>query len=144
MTEKSEIIQCYYKKSEFIKFVDEYYPETVESMNKAAFELIGLCPLYSESTTVYKKIQFNTIKVKSFDSESYFNVTENICLQFSNNNSLFGLNYYKSNVFDGSYENNAKYIFEIISGTGIYLGATGYIVIDVIGDRRNVTIKIIQ
>lgn len=142
MTE--EIIQCYYKKSEFVKFVDEYDPASYNPNDNKAFELIGYCPLYSKSSTIYKKIQFNTVKINSPYGNPLFDVTENICLQFSDNNSLFALNYYKSNVCDGSYENYGKYIFEIISGTGIYIGSSGYIVIDVIGDKREVTIKIIQ
>ena len=69
-----------------------------------------------------------------------WNISEEIILEFNDGSSIFAVNQYKSNT--GFYVDGEKYILPIVSCTGNIVTKKGYIVIDVIGDKRNVTVKL--
>lgn len=100
-------------------------------------------PLYNEcSCKKIGKIQFNNIEYnKKICHGNLYDVTENISIQFDDTNStqIFAENFYRSNT--NYYKDGDKYIMKIISCTGDFLGKSGFIVIDVIKNKRFVYIK---
>jgi hypothetical protein len=86
------------------------------------------------------KIEFiNTVEQITTYPAQYF-IVESITIRFNNNSAIFASNYFTAN--NNHYNVGDKIIIPIISCTGDYLGKTGYIVIDVNKDIRNVTVRL--
>jgi hypothetical protein len=133
-------IKAIYDKTKFNHFTEIYKKANTNNINCTEFSLVGICDLKID-TNKNATIQFNNIKLH-YDTKSYWDVTEQICIQFDDNSSLFALNYYRSSQEDGTYENNKKYIFNIISGTGKFVNSKGTIKIVPDNNFRKLTIKI--
>jgi hypothetical protein len=102
-----------------------------------------------ESNVKVGKIQFNNTKIQD-NTTNVYEVTENIFIKFADlpnsinisNSSLYTVNSYRSSNPDGTYENGKEYTFRIVSGTGIYVKAKGYINIKPVNDMRHITIRL--
>ncbi len=133
-----KILDFKYDKDKFTHFLNNYKKSLDNQTNSNAFELIGTCDIYeNDDNEQIGKIQFNNIKIHN-NQDKVFSVTENICIQLSSG-SIFALNHYNSNTFDGTYEQK-KYIFKIISGTEKYIDSKGYIKVKVVNNIRYVKI----
>jgi hypothetical protein len=133
-------IKATYDKTKFNHFTEIYKKANTNNINCSEFSLVGICDLKTNTDT-NATIQFNNIKLH-YDTELYWVVSEQISIQFDDNSALFALNYYKSSQLDGTYENDKKYIFNIISGSGKFVNSKGTIKITPDGNFRKLTIKI--
>lgn len=86
------------------------------------------------------QIQFVNTNESITTNPIEYNITESITIQFKDGSAIFASNFYKSN--NQFYNVGDKIIIPIISCTGNFVGRSGYIVIDVYVDKRNVTISI--
>lgn len=107
-----------------------------------AIQTFDAIPLFDEYEENVGTINFiNTNKsITTFPPQ--YKVIENITININHNieTTIFASNYYESQT--EYYPNGSKQIIPIISCTGDYVGRSGYVVIDVIGVNRNVTIRI--
>lgn len=133
-------IKAIYDKTKFNHYTENYKIANTNIDNSTTIGLVGSCKLENELNQD-AIIQFNNIKIHNI-LEQYWTVTENISIQFSDNTALFGLNYYKSTLEDGTYESGNEYTYNIISGTGKFVGYKGTVKIFVNNNIRNLTIKI--
>jgi hypothetical protein len=85
------------------------------------------------------KIQFNNINIQSITFPPLYNISEELIIELNDSSSIFAVNQYKSNT--GFYVDGEKYILPIVSCTRNIVGKKGYVVIYVIGDKRNVTVN---
>jgi len=147
------VIKAYYNVEEGENFISEFKQILKDvchcdcacnSDNKSGVnQTVDRIPLYNDcSCKRIGTIQFNSIEYnKKRCHDNLYNITENISIQFDdcNETQIFAENFYRSNT--NYYKDHSKYTIKIISCTGDLVEKTGYIVIDVVGNKRYVYIK---
>ena len=137
------IIQIYYKKSDFIKFNNNYINES-STVQDDVNEIVEYGTLYDVNTNIeVGTILFNNIINSKEENPTFYEIDEKISIKINTpeikDSSLFITNNYNS-IITSDYPTDSKYIISIISGTGTFLNKTGFVVIDVLEDKRFLTI----
>ena len=130
----------YYNISNILTFTNKYVSDQSGIGGPSVNSTVNITTLYNNFNIDVGKIQFNIVNIVSITYPSLYNVSEEIIIQLNNGSSIFALNQYTSS--DGSYIDGEKYIIKIVSCTGYNIDKYGFIVIDVLGDKRNITIKL--
>ena len=124
-----------------ISFTNQYSSNLPGLTGTFVNSSVDIGPLLDNANKEVGKIQFNNINIQSITFPPLYNISEEIILELNDGSSIFAVNQYKSNT--GFYVDGEKYILPIVSCTGNIVTKKGYIVIDVIGDKRNITVKLI-
>ena len=128
-----------YNRNDLTNFTNQYLSNPPGLTGTTVNSSVDIGPLFDNANKEVGKIQFNNINIKTITFPSLYNISEEIILEL-NGGSIFAVNQYKSNT--DFYVDGEKYILQIVSCTGNIVGKKGYVVIDVIGDERNVTVKL--
>ena len=128
-----------YNKNNLTSFTNQYISDPPGLTGKTVNSSVDISPLFDNTNKEVGKIQFNNTNIQTITFPSLYNISEEIIIEL-NCGSIFLLNQYKSNT--GFYVDGEKYILSIVSCTDNIITKKGYVVIDVIGDERNVTIKL--
>ena len=127
-------------KNDLTSFTNQYISNPQGLTGTSVNSTVDIGPLFDNANKEVGKIQFNNTNIQSITFPPLYNICEEIILELHGGSSIFALNQYKSNT--GFYVDGEKYILPIVSCTGSIVGKKGYVVIDVIGDERNVTVKL--
>lgn len=130
-----------YNINDLISFTNKYSSNPPGLTGTSVNSSVDIGSLLDNANKEVGKIQFNNINIQSITFPPLYNISEEIILELNDGSSIFAVNQYKSNT--GFYVDGEKYILPIISCTGSIVTKKGYIVIDVIGDKRNITVKLI-
>lgn len=128
-----------YNKNDFTSFTNQYSSNPPGLTGKSVNSTVDISPLFDSTNKQVGEIQFNNINIQTITFPPLYNISEEIIIEL-NGSSIFAVNQYKSN--NGFYVDGDKYILPIVSCTGSIVTKKGYVVIDVIGDKRNVTVKL--
>jgi hypothetical protein len=134
----NKILFCNYNIKNSVNFENKYTSVPSGLTGSSVYSSVSVVPLYDAFDVEIGQIQFNCIKFVKSTFPALYNVTEEVIIELSNNTAIIANNYFKSNT--GNYVDGAKYIIPIVSCVGTLVGGTGYIVIDVNGDNRAITI----
>jgi hypothetical protein len=129
-----------YNKNDFISFTNKYSSNPPGLTGTSVNSTVDIAPLFDNNNQQVGKIQFNNINIQTITFPPLYNISEEIIIELNGGSSIFAVNQYKSN--SGFYVDGDKYILPIVSCTGSIVTKRGYVVIDVIGDKRNVAIKL--
>jgi len=128
-----------YNRNDFTNFTNQYLSNPPGLTGTTVNSSVDIGPLFDNNNQQVGEIQFNNINIQSITFPPLYNISEEIILEL-NGGSIFAVNQYKSNT--DFYVDGEKYILPIVSCTGNIVGKKGYVVIDVVGDERNITVKL--
>ena len=129
-----------YNKNYLSSFTNKYSSNPQGLTGTSVNSSVDIGPLFDNANKEVGKIQFNNINIQSITFPPLYNISEELIIELNDGASIFAVNQYKSNT--GFYVDGEKYILPIVSCTGNIVTKKGYVVIDVIGDKRNVTVKL--
>ena len=129
-----------YNKNDLTSFTNQYSSNPSGLTGTTVNSSVDIGPLFDNNNKEVGKIQFNNTNIQSITFPSLYNISEEIIIELNDGSSIFALNQYKSNT--GFYVDGEKYILPIVSCTGNIVTKKGYVVIDVIGNKRNITVKL--
>jgi hypothetical protein len=129
-----------YNNNDFTGFINQYSSNLPGLTGTTVNSSVDIGPLFDNTNKEVGKIQFNNINIQSITFPPLYNISEEIILELNDGSSIFALNNYKSTT--GFYVDGEKYILPIVSCTGSIVTKKGYVVIDVVGDERNLTVKL--
>ena len=136
----SNIFFYNYNSNNLTGFINQYSSNPPGLTGTTVNSSVDIGPLFDNTNKEVGKIQFNNINIQSITFPSLYNICEEIILELDDGSSIFALNNYKSTT--GFYVDGEKYILPIVSCTGNIVTKKGYVVIDIAGDERNLTVKL--
>jgi hypothetical protein len=129
-----------YNRNNFISFTNKYESNPPGRVGVSVTSNVYNGELSNNFNESVGKIQFNNIDINTLTYPSLYDVTEEIIIKLNDGSCIFALNNYKSE--NDSYVDGQKYIMPIVSCIGKFVGKKGYMVIDVVGDIRYITISL--
>lgn len=129
-----------YNSNNFTSFTNQYSSNPPGLSGVSINSTVDIAPLFDNANNQVGEIQFNNINIQYLTYPSLYNISEELIIQLNDGSSIFALNQYKTST--GFYVDGYKYIIPIVSCTGNIVTKKGYVVIDVVGDQRNVAIKL--
>jgi hypothetical protein len=129
-----------YNSNDLTSFTNQYISNPPGLTGTSVNSTVDIGPLFDNANKEVGKIQFNNINIQTITFPPLYNISEELIIKLNDGSSIFAVNQYKSNT--SYYVDGEKYILPIVSCTGSIVGKKGYVVIDVIGDKRNITVKL--